>query len=67
MKEPVAVFSFHVKTSCRNRQSVDLQLSQESQAEGSVERIRLFQDSDTHVQDDTAAQTVGIKSESFTR
>ena len=66
MKEPVDVLSFHVKT-YRNRQSVDLQLSLESQKEGSVGRNHLFKDSDTHIQDDAAAQTVITKFESVTR
>jgi hypothetical protein len=67
MKDLVDVFSFHVKTSYRNRQSVDLHLSRERQKQGSVGRNRLFQDSDTHIQGDAASQTVITKSESVTR
>jgi hypothetical protein len=67
MKKPVDIFSFDVKVLYLNRHSVDLQLSQEIQKEGSVGRNRLFQDSDTHIQDDAASQTVITKSESVTR
>jgi len=67
MKGPVDVFIFHVKTPYRNRQSVDMQLSSECQKEGNVGRNRLFRDSDTHIQDDAAPQTVITKCESATR